>query len=72
MVKMNPTGLPELSKPSRDLLELREAKFIETKMFREIGKFNEYYILSVDPRFLPILGMFRGVLGDVWGYVGRL
>ena len=35
MVEMNPTGLPELSKPSRDLLELREAKVLGTKFFRE-------------------------------------
>ena len=38
LVEMNPTGLPELSKPSTDLLELREAKILETKIFRETGK----------------------------------
>ena len=35
LVEMNPTSLPELSKPSRDLLELRKAKFVEAKIFRE-------------------------------------
>ena len=30
LVEMNPTSLPELSKPSRDLLELRKVKFLET------------------------------------------
>ena len=38
LVEMNPTGLPELSKPSRDLLELGEAKILETKIVRETGK----------------------------------
>ena len=39
LVEMNPTGLPELSKPSTDLLELRKTKILETKIFRETGKF---------------------------------
>ena len=38
LVEMNPTSLPELSKPSRDLLELRKAKILETKIFRETEK----------------------------------
>ena len=38
LVEMNPTDLPELSKPSRDLLELRKTKILETKIFREPGK----------------------------------
>ena len=37
LVEMNPTSLPELSKPSRDLLELRKAKILETNIFRETG-----------------------------------
>ena len=36
MVEMNATGLPELSKPSRDLLELRKTEF-----FREEIKKNK-------------------------------
>ena len=35
LVEMNPTSLPELSKPSRDLLELRKTKILETNIFRE-------------------------------------
>ena len=31
-VEILPTGLPELSKPSRDLLELKKAKFLEVKI----------------------------------------
>ena len=38
LVEMNPTSLPELSKPSRDLLELRKTKILETKIFRETEK----------------------------------
>ena len=39
LVEMNPTDLPELSKPSRDLLELRKTKILETNFFREPGTF---------------------------------
>ena len=38
LVEMNPTSLPELSKPSRDLLELRKTKILETKIYRETEK----------------------------------
>ena len=49
MVEMNPTSLPELSKPSRDLLELRKAKILETKIFRETG-----YLLLRRPLISPL------------------
>ena len=39
LVEMNPTSLPELSKPSRDLLELRKAKILETKILEKPGTY---------------------------------
>ena len=39
MVEMNPTSLPELSKPSRDLLELRKAKILETNILEKPGNY---------------------------------
>ena len=38
MVEINPTSLPELFKPSRDLLELRKSKFWGGKIFRKNSK----------------------------------
>ena len=34
-VEMNPTSLPELSKPSRTLGNLQKSKFLKTKVFRK-------------------------------------
>ena len=35
---MNPTSLPELFKPSRDLTNLQKSKFLGLKIFRKIRK----------------------------------
>ena len=37
-VEMNPTDLPELFKPSRDLGNPKKVKFLETNNFRKILK----------------------------------
>ena len=42
-----PTGLPDLSKPSRDLLELRKTEFFRNMFLNK--NVNEYSISSVLP-----------------------
>ena len=37
-----PTGLPELSKPFRDLLNLRKTQFVTVNMFKQIKHNDEY------------------------------
>ena len=46
-VEINPTSLPELSKPSRNLGNLRKTKKIETNKFKKID-----FLIS-GPRFEP-------------------
>ena len=41
---MNPTGLPELFKPSRDFKNLRKTEILETKVFRKNRK--KYFLGS--------------------------
>ena len=57
-----PTGLPDLSKPSRDLLELRKTEFFRIKKVKHFKHFNEYWLLSVD---------FPVMLLDVHSNTGR-
>ena len=39
LVEMNPTSLPELSKPSRASENLRKAKMLETKILEKPGNY---------------------------------
>ena len=58
-MEMNPTSLPELSKPSRASENLRKTKILETNIFRETG-----YLLLRSPLKRPLKGL-RGCSGVV-------
>ena len=46
-VEILPTGLPELFKPARDLLEPRKLKILGPIFSRKAQKLNEYFHVSV-------------------------
>ena len=80
---MIPTGLPDLSKPSRDHKNLRKSKFFRDEIFRKTGKIQrllprERTVCSFQyiPRGFSSVpggqfgGSFGGSLGVVWGQFG--
>ena len=54
---MNPTSLPELFKPSRDLRNLQKSKFLGVKIFRKFTK-NPFKVLYIT--FKRPLKAFKG------------
>ena len=73
-METNPTSLPELSKPSRDLKNLRKTKILEPKFLEKIEKINDYYLYfggvlgGFSEKFGPNNFGFLEVFGDPGGF----